>query len=121
MLASRSVWGTIESQVQMRHLTVVGANLLLLWSLSPLGGQASFRALDKQTRMTTSTQQLRYLDTGVASAHLLAARSIQAHTDNLYISALTASTEMKMAPQDNWGNVKVPQLEALSSSSPCDG
>ncbi|KAF1913889.1 hypothetical protein BDU57DRAFT_541261 [Ampelomyces quisqualis] len=46
LMASQSVWGTVESHILMRRMTIVGANLLFLWSLSPLGGQASLRLLE---------------------------------------------------------------------------
>lgn len=39
LMASQSVWGTVESQLLLQRLTIVGVNLLFLWAWSPLGGQ----------------------------------------------------------------------------------
>ncbi len=39
-----------------------------------------------------------------------------AKNDQIYISALTAAREAKLSPRDNWGNVRVPRLEALNAS-----
>jgi hypothetical protein len=64
LMASQSVWGAVESQILMRRLTLVGANLLFLWTLSPLGGQASLRLLDKTSSSNQTWTPLRYMSTG---------------------------------------------------------
>jgi hypothetical protein len=38
-------------------------------------------------------------------------------SDRIYTSSLIASQAMKVAPRDNWGNVRVPRLEWLDHSS----
>jgi hypothetical protein len=67
LLASRSVWGTIECQLLLRRLTAFSAPLLLLWGLSPLGGQATLRAIERFGDASQSRTTLRYLLTGHTS------------------------------------------------------
>ncbi len=112
LLASRSVWGTIESQLQLHTFSIVGAHLLLLWSLSPLGGQASLRALGRMDRVTQNTTTLRHLYTGPFSAFMKPRDRVCHVSGDVYYSALTASLEMRTAPRNNWGNVRVPQQDA---------
>jgi hypothetical protein len=121
-MASQSVWGTFESQLLMRRLTIVGVNLLFLWSLSPLGGQASLRLLDKSMNTIESFKQLRYLSTGPGSAAWAMSSGTYVEMDEsltqveaLYNSALLGSRQAKEGPEDTWGNVKIPFLEPTDS------
>ncbi len=98
----------------LRRLTAVGLPLILLWSLSPLGGQASLRALEKFDQVTQSSKPLRYLLTGHTSVVLTPESGGTTKGDQIFISTLTASKEAKRAPRDNWGNVRVPQLKTLA-------
>ncbi|CBX94473.1 hypothetical protein LEMA_P119640.1 [Plenodomus lingam JN3] len=122
LMASQSVWGTFESQLLMQRLTIVGANLLFLWSLSPLGGQASLRLMQRGQQASSTPMRLRYLTTGPAGAmSSLATGSTQrgkyAEAGALYNAALLAPQAVKLGPQDPWGNVKIPSLAALNTSS----
>lgn len=65
ILASQTVWGTFESQILLRRLTLFGAHLFLPWCLSPLGGQASLRILEITTAaQINSGEPILYLPTG---------------------------------------------------------
>ena len=107
-MASQSVWGTVESQFLMQKLTVVGVNLLFLWALSPLGGQASLRLMQRDTRDTQSSTKLRYMTTGPAATMWgLSSTYVDsgkfADAGALYTGALLAPLETKLGPQDPWG------------------
>jgi hypothetical protein len=118
-MASQSVWGTVESQIIMQRLTFVGVNLLFLWALSPLGGQASLRLMQRQNRLTTSETKLRYLTTGpggtmwgLSSTYVGSGKFADAGA--LYTAALLAPLTTKTGPIDPWGNVKIPRLEYIN-------
>jgi hypothetical protein len=122
MMASQSVWGTFESQFLMQRLTLVGANLLFLWALSPLGGQASLRLMRRDQQASEASSKLRYLTTGPGGALLgVAASSSQRRTSavagSLYNAALLAPQAVKNGPQDSWGNAKIPRYESLDIST----
>lgn len=121
LMASQSVWGTVESQFLMQRLTVVGANLLFLWALSPLGGQASLRLMQRGVKETYTTSKLRYMTTGPAAmAWGLSSTYVGsgkfADAGALYTAALLAPLATKVGPRDSWGNVKIPTLRALNST-----
>ncbi|KAF2681315.1 hypothetical protein K458DRAFT_310114 [Lentithecium fluviatile CBS 122367] len=119
LMASQSVWGTVESQLLMQRLTLVGAHLLFLWALSPLGGQASLRLIGRSGQDSYATTKLRYLTTGpggtmwgVATTYV--ANGQFADAGALYTAALLTPQSTKIGPRDSWGNVKIPRLEALN-------
>ncbi|KAL1656652.1 hypothetical protein SLS61_000448 [Didymella pomorum] len=122
LMASQSVWGTVESQMLMQRITLVGANLLFLWALSPLGGQASLRLMGRNNKPTFATTGLRYMTTGPAgAAYSLATegynRRRYAQAGSLYNAALLAPLSTKVGPQDIWGNMKIPSLSSLNTSA----
>jgi hypothetical protein len=99
----------------------VGALLLSLWCLSPLGGQASVRILQRGHRTTSTRVPLRYLSTGPASA-ILASQTITSRADNaLYPLSVVLPRVFKSQHQDLWGNVKIPRFEALGSAADTGG
>jgi hypothetical protein len=117
-MASQSVWGTFESQFLMQKLTIVGANLLILWALSPLGGQASLRLMRRDQQASYESSTLRYLTTGPGGAMFSVAvsdtqRGKFAEAGALYNAALLAPQAVKIGRQDPWGNVKIPRYETL--------
>ena len=122
-MASQSVWGTVESQFLMRRLTLVGVNLLFLWAMSPLGGQASLRLLERSTSTTVRFMPLRYLSTGPGSAVWAMTSGTYVENDEgltqiepLYAAALFGSDQVKKGPEDTWGNVKIPFTHELNTS-----
>ncbi len=122
-MASQSVWGTVESQFLMRRLTFVGANLLFLWTMSPLGGQASLRLLERSSSTAESFLPLRYLSTGPGSAVWAMTSGTYVENDGsltqvepLYAAALFGSEQVKKASEDTWGNVKIPFMNDLNAS-----
>jgi hypothetical protein len=117
-MASQSVGGTVESQLLMRRMTIVGVNLLFLWSLSPLGGQASLRLLETTTKTAQSFTPLRYLSTGPGSTAWAMTSGTYVETDGgltqvegMYAAALLGSRQAKEGPEDAWGNVKIPYMD----------
>ncbi|KAH3982824.1 hypothetical protein HBI56_006440 [Parastagonospora nodorum] len=122
MMASQSVWGTVESQFLMQRFTTVGANLLFLWALSPLGGQASLRLMQRDQDAIYDSSKLRYLTTGPGGAMFSRATSTYqrgkfAEAGALYNAALLAPQAIKTGRQDSWGNVKIPRYETLDFST----
>ncbi len=91
------MWSTIESQINLRRCTIVGAQMLLLWSISPLGGQASLRALEKSREAWHSTIFIDYLDTNSNALYARDTQSVDQH-NQLYASSLMATPQMKLAP-----------------------
>ncbi|KAI5200955.1 hypothetical protein E4T39_05451 [Aureobasidium subglaciale] len=126
LLASQTVWGTLESQILLRRFTLFGAHLFLLWSLSPLGGQASLRILETTASSRTEVgSPVLYLPTGGMSYHAVAndilmtgdAATPLAAINSLYSANLLAPASVKTSGVDTWGNIKIPRLSTVDGST----
>ncbi|KAJ4340225.1 hypothetical protein N0V95_007545 [Ascochyta clinopodiicola] len=107
----------------MQRITLVGANLLFLWALSPLGGQASLRLMQRDNQPDFTSAKLRYLTTGPGGTAFGVmtegySRRKYAEAGSLYNAALLAPLSTKTGPRDSWDNVKIPSLGALNGSEP---
>ncbi|KAF2461522.1 hypothetical protein BDY21DRAFT_314082 [Lineolata rhizophorae] len=124
LMASQTVWGTFESQVLLKNFSIVGVNLLFLWALSPLGGQASLRTLEYGTSNLVNSTSVAYMPTGGMN-FTQANRGIftsgdqatrRAAMNSLYSAALLAPVHVKEAYQDTWGNPKIPFLGRINNT-----
>ena len=113
-MGSRTLFGTIESQVLLRVFGFLGFSLLFLWALSPLGGQASLRLLSVQSDTTNSTIQVRYMSTNQTTILFGASASMYLpFVTSLYSSSLLSAKQLGALPSDPWGNIKIPRIESL--------
>ncbi|KAF4556410.1 Hypothetical protein D9617_1g082870 [Elsinoe fawcettii] len=124
LVGCRTVLSTLECQLLLGRLTATGVCLLLLWILSPLGGQASLRLLHLGEALTNIERPMLYLDT---TSDRLYRRSVFENDFNavyrhtrlasIFSSSLLASKATKNAPQDLWGNVKIPRVSSLRDTA----
>lgn len=93
---------------------------MLLWALSPAGGQASLRLLSITTRDSNSTIFVAYMNSGNQTSMLfddLQTSFVYGQIDGVYVAALLGSPNIKSSPQDMWNNVKIPDMAYLNSSA----
>jgi len=122
LLGSTSIFATVVTQLKFRNIGFVGAGLIILWTLSPIGGQASLRVLDFSTATTTQPQTMQYLDMNstfepgdMGAIGELDAESAIFTSQALYGAALLSPLSTKVSAMDTWGNVKIPMIEHLSN------
>ncbi|KAL5357620.1 hypothetical protein BJX96DRAFT_172692 [Aspergillus floccosus] len=102
--------------------------LLVIWAMSPLGGQGSLRLMSRANSTAITTQKLRYLDSGPLG-NMHAYQWIWVDYDgawplsmrDIYLSGLMQNPEIKTGPRDQWGNVKIPRLPTGYLSSTDSG
>lgn len=113
LAASTSLTSTVVSQFQLRTFSAFGIALILVWALSPIGGQASLRQMTIGTKNTTFPGTFSYMvHNGYTTGFLNTAR--ESHwqmVDSLFLSGIIGSHASRSSPLDNWGNVKIPRLE----------
>jgi hypothetical protein len=68
LVGSQNLAAAVECAILIRNLTLLCIGIILLWALSPLGGQSSLRALDMRRRSTFGNQPVDYFDVNDASA-----------------------------------------------------
>ncbi|XHG05030.1 hypothetical protein AWENTII_008281 [Aspergillus wentii] len=91
--------------------------------MSPLGGQGSLRLMYRTNSTDVATEGLRYWDSGPLG-NLFAYTWIGVDHDgayplsmrDVYMTGLMQSTNIKIRPLDQWGNVKIPRLPKANSS-----
>lgn len=132
LLNTKTVSDAVQNQLVFRNFSVISTFLLLLWVLSPVGSQASLRALTKVNHTTDTTVPLRYVDSGPLGQVYVGEWSI-AQSDALnsgrpgtiieaYSAALMQTLSNKRGSRDAWGNTKIPRIDKLNTSlSDSDG
>ncbi|KAL8648773.1 MAG: hypothetical protein Q9226_005857 [Calogaya cf. arnoldii] len=108
LVGSQTVFGAFWVQVILRNFNALGVFLVLLWLVSPLGGQSSLRLVGKDKHMTASSTTL---------ASTLTGGSINA----LYVGSLVAPLSIKTSAQDTWGNIKIPRFETYNRTLDAEG
>jgi hypothetical protein len=123
LASSTSLTSTIASQLQLRVFNFLGVALVTVWSLSPIGGQASVRIMTIRPKDTQITDTFPYM---VNNGYLGAYQSAdlmsqgQASAGVVFVAALMGSPATKSSPLDLWGNVKIPRIESYEESGPAN-
>lgn len=117
ILGSLTVFSTIETQILLRSFNLLGIGLLMVWALSPLGGQASLRLLELKTKSVRSTQNLTYMNmhsTSWFTQGISGFSQASFAVNTLYSAALLTPLPVQTTSMDTWGNLKIPTLESLN-------
>ncbi|KAF2156613.1 hypothetical protein K461DRAFT_263645 [Myriangium duriaei CBS 260.36] len=124
LVTSRTLFGVVQNQFLMNHVTLIGCLLLVLWAFSPLGGQASLRILAFDYRLDNSTTPVVYMPTGPQGWPAENFTKLDVTTENimpitypLYGSTMAAPMKIKTSSQDEWFNVKIPRQEVVMNST----
>ncbi|KAF4966331.1 hypothetical protein FSARC_5959 [Fusarium sarcochroum] len=118
--SSRTVFSALATPVKTRALGFVTFPIVLLWLLSPFGGQASLRVISEEPFATYSTWHGRTLDgTGPfrhGGAFSSSGKDIVPAIVGAFTAALSSPASIKEASRDAFGNVKIPMIEPLEDS-----
>lgn len=126
LIGSTTVYNTIHVHLRLRTINLVAVALFILWSLSPLGGQGILRLMTIEERFSTAGRSLVYPNfTGDNTQSVFMnqkSTGVQIiGINSVYRALLIAPNETMSAPQDTWGNLKIPRFEALDQSSKDSG
>ncbi|KAJ8133531.1 hypothetical protein O1611_g83 [Lasiodiplodia mahajangana] len=119
LLGSTTLGNTIETLFERRfnYFDVTSLGLLLLWALSPLGGQATLRVIGYQDVTMTRQLELPYLDysRSIFPNGLILSDfgTIPITLTSAFLSSLSSPVSLQLSTSDLWGNVKTPVLESL--------
>jgi hypothetical protein len=122
LVGSQNISSTVERMVMLKRYGSLSVIIVLLWCLSPLGGQSSLRILSSTSLSLPLPSNVTYfnVDTNQMPPIYLADFYLQASMTGTFQASLLASEDVKKSPVDAWGNVKVPMLDVLSPWSPDD-
>lgn len=113
---SQSLSNAVQLTYALKGPGIVGLGVVVLWLLSPLGGQATQRVLDKETAFNLSSGNVYYTNTSATNGAFANHFQSGASIDNVYATLSAAMLSDTIAQDtDVWGNVKIPYFEALST------
>ncbi|KAE9370142.1 hypothetical protein N431DRAFT_492303 [Stipitochalara longipes BDJ] len=116
LMGSRTVGGTIITQIRLWRFSIVGLGLILLWLLSPVGGQSVLRILSTTSTDTVTNATMNYLNSRQqVYAGLPAFDSWYPGFAGIFTACLLAPTAVKAGPTDLWGNLKIPYFSGLDN------
>jgi hypothetical protein len=125
LLGSHSVVNAIGHAVSLRSFDVLTVALLILWALSPIGGQGSLRLI-YVTNSTTVTEDISMMYTLAdltvphirdPSTEIWAEMVPLFESDHIMTASLTVSEALKNNSVDPWGRPKIPSLQAINDKT----
>ncbi|KAF2490259.1 hypothetical protein BU16DRAFT_517463 [Lophium mytilinum] len=119
LIGSQSLFAAIERQLVLRGQYILGISMVLLWALSPLGGQSALRLLHVSPRFESANATIRYLPIAAASIMTAMDGAVGASSGwgsyaSIYMTALTTSRIQQNSSQDLFGNVRIPSYGSLA-------
>jgi hypothetical protein len=121
LIGCQSVFTALERQVTLRSWSIVGLFSVLVWLLSPVGGQAALRLLGQENKYVSSTATLRYLDPLSTKDSVLegasSLNSARASYTSIFLAALLSSSKYQDTSMDLWGNVKLPLYRNIENTT----
>ncbi|CAH0042951.1 unnamed protein product [Clonostachys rhizophaga] len=112
LIGSQSLFATLERQILLQDQYALGLAMILVWALSPLGGQAALRLLSIVPRKETIDATIRYLPIAAARESAMLGASTMTSTwpifASLFMTGLTTSKLQQNETMDLFGNVRVP-------------
>ncbi|KAH7019077.1 hypothetical protein EDB80DRAFT_869754 [Ilyonectria destructans] len=121
LLRSRTVFSAFTAPLIMGTASYITPLILVLWVLSPLGGQATLRVVGEAPSSSQESWSYRYLDVRSPMLHNGALSSAGAEVLPSIVGAFTAALgspdKIKSASQDAFGNIKIPMVETYEASN----
>ena len=120
-MGSTSLAGTLSSIWGLWILNWVGIALLVVWCLSPVGGQIGLRIISNNGTVEMNTS-ISYMSSNATPTGLEGGTENLPYyryaVDSLYASSLLMPSSL-MRGQDPWTNVKIPSIEWLENNNGC--
>ena len=111
-----TVGGIIITQIRLWRFSIVGLGLILLWLLSPVGGQSVLRILSTTSADTVANATVNYLNSRQqVYAGWPAFDSWYPGFAGIFTACLLAPAAVKAGPTDLWGNLKIPYFSGLNN------
>jgi hypothetical protein len=113
LLGSRTVFGAIITPLRLRVLRFTFVPLICLWTLSPLGSQASLRIVSSADSIKNTTRILSYLDNDSDIESTKSWPFLVTAINAAFVGSLGSSATSKATIEDPYGNLRTPFIETL--------
>ncbi|KAF3812111.1 hypothetical protein GCG54_00009795 [Colletotrichum gloeosporioides] len=119
LLNCRTVFSAFTTPMSLRAVNRLTPLLIILWVLSPLGGQAALRVMEMVPSTATEPWLFQNLEFMSAFRHSgpqsSAGFSLLPSIQSAFVTALGTPADIKAEPQDLFGNIKIPMVEAFQN------
>ncbi|KAH6616836.1 hypothetical protein C7974DRAFT_366495 [Boeremia exigua] len=116
LLGSQSVVSAVGTAFTLRSVNLITIALLLLWALSPLGGQSSLRLLIESNKTMSHTGTVYYSDPA-ATMDLDESWNWFSLIPTVLGASLAVSEDVKSRPVDLWGHPKIPRVDLIEQNA----
>lgn len=118
LYGSQNLANAVHLTYALRGSGIVGVSVIVLWLLSPLGGQATQRVLSTRTIYNSSYGNVYYANTGSTKGAFLdhLNKAIRHETTQALLSVALLSDSFTES-NDIYGNPKIPFLESLDTTN----
>ncbi|CAM1509075.1 Fc.00g028140.m01.CDS01 [Cosmosporella sp. VM-42] len=125
LLNSRTVFSAVASPIALRVANGLTPALIMLWMLSPLGGQAALRVVSVGPSTASEPWSSEFLEFNGRFTHggpgSSAGPDILPAIVGAFTAALSSPKDVKEASQDAFGNIKIPMVEPyLETGTPSE-
>ncbi|KAJ8108731.1 hypothetical protein ONZ43_g6336 [Nemania bipapillata] len=116
-MGSQTISRAFTTQIKLRGLNLLGLSIVGLWSLSPVGSQASLRLISLEADLTSSQTPLKCMPTFIEYQYGNAEGISEAITKiaGPTIASLLAGSLLGSRSQDLWGNIRLPVVEQIDN------
>ncbi|KAI1129564.1 hypothetical protein F5Y10DRAFT_147617 [Nemania abortiva] len=116
-MGSQTISRAFATQIKLRGLNFLGLSIVGLWSLSPIGSQASLRVISVGADLASSQTSLNYIKTFTEYQYGYAAGISEAITKiaGPTTASLLAGSLLGSRFQDLWGNIRLPVVEQIDN------
>ncbi|RSL56379.1 hypothetical protein CEP54_008849 [Fusarium duplospermum] len=117
-LGSQTMAHAFTTQITLRAINFLGIFIVCLWTLSPLGSQASLRVISVLPSYPSTLTQLTAHNTSMEYQFGNANGIAQASTRIVApaVASLMAASLLSGRNQDLWGNIRFPAIEPLEGN-----
>ncbi|KAF4918108.1 hypothetical protein CGCVW01_v009177 [Colletotrichum viniferum] len=119
LLNCRTVFSAFTTPMSLRAANRLTPLLMILWALSPLGGQAALRVMEMVPSTAAEPWLFQNLEFMSAFRHSgpqsSAGFSLLPSIQSAFVMALGTPADIKAEPQDLFGNIKIPMVEAFQN------
>jgi hypothetical protein len=119
LMGSRTVASTLTTQLQLRSFNWIGFGLIIIWALSPIGGQSILHILYTPIKPVSNLVPVSYFNlrqqsygspNGAFKGYWYPGFAA------LFASSLLSPQAVKEGSSDFWGNVKIPYYSSVLSA-----
>ncbi|EUC41088.1 hypothetical protein COCMIDRAFT_107120, partial [Bipolaris oryzae ATCC 44560] len=115
ILGSQSLVSTVSHAISLRSLNFLAIGLLILWALSPLGGQSALRLLYETSNSVFESRLVFSVDPDATSPLPAGGFNVDDfnRVNSMVSTALMTTDTLEWSQADIWNHPKIPRLEQL--------